>query len=236
MDYLTFDQLPPNTYSFETLVNDFLSELICFPTIANTMENFMFQLSLHNWSFGDIKTYFSLRYINIPSYYCVTKIVGNNFQIHRALSICFNLEKMNLSLYDNGLSRLTTYVGNNWEADKLKFYNAPLTNAKLRNDPRIYIHYESASNQLGTRCENYNYYRRYGRGSERSYRVECPLGFNPYLVFREDSREYDLEPQDPTFYKTQDIIDKVNVYFNNLIEIIKQSNNKQNEKPQNENN
>jgi len=215
-------------FSFETLISISINALCCFPTIQTMMKKLLQKLSEHEWQFNNITTLFSTRYDDNSTnlFYYVYKISSPNFRIYSYTnSVHFYLERMNITFYNNGFVYLTMYIGNDWEHDKYDFWDKPQISAKYYHEPKKYIRYESRSNIEGTTRNTYNYYEEYCLDDWHELCLECgvddecpryvyrrfpcELGFDPYLVAEKDKREYDLEPNDIPYYKTQYIIDMV---------------------------
>jgi len=85
------------------------------------------------------------------------------------------------------------------------------------NEPRKYIRYHGCSDTTGTRYTHFGHYHVYDPIPRNCVDIMFPIGHEPYLVFEKDWREYDLTPNDKTYYDTEEILDKIGSYFNTLI-------------------
>jgi len=129
-DYLTFEKLPEKT-PFGILTDNVIKNIICFPKIQKVVADLLIKLNEHNWSYNGIVGHFTKRYdINGYYYYSLCEIVSPDFEIYLGSNIYFNLEKMNVNLYNDGGLSMTIYIGDDWEHDKHNFWHGTNVNAK----------------------------------------------------------------------------------------------------------
>jgi hypothetical protein len=180
-----------------------------------TMEQIVEALQKKKWKSGAAKTTLS-SYGPDNKYTMVDTIKGSDFKVwfcreqgkienskypDLAAVVQMNIPLKELAVFEDlsGPS-LQTYVGKDWEKDRLWFETDAKTNAKLYNQPRRYLTYEGAF--FPTKVEWHK-----NCGATWSGKLA------PYMIHIDDSREYGLEAGDPESYNTAEVFSEFNDFF-----------------------
>ena len=155
-------------------------------------ERIVRELERRNWEVPGIKVEFHSFVSDGQEYRYVYRIEGDgwrltflriqygNWHISRLYNVSdIHIPRMELNVYpDDSGPDLYVYVGNNWEADKNRFFNSVKVNSKFLGEPRWYVQYSGYYNNRMKPSRDLG--RQYG---PRPWEHRFYFNFTVYLKF-----------------------------------------------------
>ena len=178
-----------------------------------------------NWTVPDISVEFDVYGSGEQKYRMVRTVTGEDFRLYfgrpqarhgswndTAAISQINIPLLELSVYDDESGpTLATYVGNDWDADKVEFVSSSKINSKLSGERRLYLKYRATCHCGSTRGARFP-----GIGMLMDPLAQAALGHthegrrSPLLVADNDlGREYDAEAGDAVTLRTDDVYNDV---------------------------
>lgn len=162
------------------------------------------ELEKRNWIIPGVDIVFRESGTGDEKYRSVHSVTGKDFKLYFGFGFSIVMPGKQIDVYDDeGGPTLYLYVGDNWDSDKEGFMNSSKFHAKLNNEPRLYLKY-SGTCHCGI--------NRKGFYAHTHTDIRSPL-----IAPVSDDREYSPEGDEPTLFRTSEVLTEFKTYLEDVV-------------------